>query len=328
MRTKWSTALAFASALMCIALLPSFGVAQSSFPSRTITIVVTVNPGGITDVIARAIARELSGRLKQRVIVENRTGITHAIGASSVLRSPPDGHTLLAVEGAGLVVDLGGHLPYDPTKDFSYISGLVRAHHVLVANPTLPANDVAELVALARQKPGTINHGTSGLGSSGHMNMELLMQMADIRLVPVHYRGAAPALNDVIAGHIQTMFSNLATALVQAQANRVKILGIGNTKRHPQAPDIPTIAERGVANYAADTWFGLFGPQGMSPALVQQLNAEVQEIMLEPSFRSTVIDHAFYEPVVGSSEDFARLVREEVRKWENVAKKIVSSKAK
>lgn len=295
--------------------------AQSDFPARPIRIIVPVAPGGVSDVVARAVGQRLGENLRQKVIIENRTGATHVIGASLVWRSAPDGYTLLVVEGVGLIVDLAGKLPYDPVKDFTAISGLVRVNHALIAHPAFPASSARDLVKLAKNRPGEISYGSFGVGSSGHMNMEMLGVMSGTKLVPVHYRGATPALIDVMGGHIPLMLINLATALQYAQTGKVKILGVGTSARNQKSADVPTIAEGGIPGYVAGSWFGLFGPAGVPKVIADLLNTEVQRIFAEPEFQSKFLGPTLFEPMAGSAEEFAALVKSEAAKWDGVVRK-------
>lgn len=308
---------------MLVAACPAFAQTstQTDFPARPIRIIVPVAPGGVSDVVARAVGQRLGESLRQKVVIENRTGTTHVIGASLVWRSAPDGYTLLVVEGIGLLVDLGGKLPYDPVKDFTPISGLVRVNHALIAHPSLPAANVRDLLELARRRPGQISYGSFGVGSSGHMNMEMLGVMSGTKLVPVHYRGATPALNDVMGGHIPVMMINMATAMQYAQTRKIKILGFGTSARHQKAPDIPTIAEGGVTGFLASSWFGLFGPAGLPKNIAERLNLEVQRIFSEPEFQAKFLASTLFEPMIGTPDEFAALVRGEAAKWDGVVRK-------
>lgn len=295
--------------------------AQTEFPARPIRVIVPVAPGGVSDVIARAVGQRLGENLGHKVVIENRTGAMHGIGASLVWRSAPDGYTLLVVEGVGLIVDFGGKLPYDPVKDFTAISGLVRVNHALIANPSFPAANARELLELAKSKPGQISYGSFGVGSSGHMNMEMLGAMSGTKLVPVHYRGATPALNDVMGGHISLMLINLATAMQYVQTSKIKILGLGTSTRHPKISNVPTIAESGVAGYLAGSWFGLFGPAGLPKVIAERLHKEVQHILTESEFQSKFLAPTLFEPMTDTPDEFAALVKSEAAKWDGIARK-------
>ena len=225
----WTRSVAIVIALL---LAPALAAAQP-YPSRPITIVVPAAPGGVTDLLGRALAKRLTQAFGQQTIVENKPGANNQIAAEFVARAAPDGYTLFIGPETTFVVNpfLYARLPYDPVKDFTPISGLVSIHHALIVNPALPVHSVEELLALARAKPGALNYGTFGVGSSGHLNMEALQAQTGIKLVPVHYKGATPALTDVIAGHIQLMFISVGSAVPQARAGKVRIVAIGAPRR-------------------------------------------------------------------------------------------------
>jgi len=215
-----------------------------SFPTRPITIVVPAAAGGVSDTMARLVAQRFTAAWGQQVIVENRGGANHAIGAAMVGRAAPDGHSMMVAAETVFVINptlYAGKLPYD-VKDFAPVTGLVRINQGLLAHPSLPANNIAELIALAKQKPGEITYGSSGLGAAGHVNVALLESMAGIRLTPVHYRGATPALNDVIAGHVMLTSVALSASVPPYRAGKAKMLAVGSAKRLPQIPEVPTTA--------------------------------------------------------------------------------------
>jgi tripartite-type tricarboxylate transporter receptor subunit TctC len=211
-----------------------------------------------------------------------------------------------------------GKLPYDEDKDFIPISGLVRINQALLADKSLPASNAAELIALAKQKPGQLTYGTAGIGSAPHMNIELFESMAGVKFTPVHYRGAVPALNDVIGGSVNLMSISVSLALPPFRAGQVKILGIGSEKRLPQAPDIPTVAESGLPGYQAVTWFGLFGTAGTPPEIVAKLNAEVMKIFSDPAFRTRFLDTQMFESMAGPPDAFAAFIKAEEAKWSKI----------
>src|SRR4249919_2716944 len=250
-------------ALILLACLSgSVGAAAQSYPTRTITLTVTAAAGGVTDVVARAVGQRLSESWGQQVVIENKGGGAHVLGAASVAKAAPDGHALLLAEAGTFVVNPTlygkGKLPYDEEKDFAPITGIVRINQALLGHTSVPATNVRELIALAKNKPGELTYGTAGVGSAPHMNMVLFESMAGVKLVPVHYRGAAPALTDVIAGHVNLMSVSVSLALPPFRTGQIKIFGVGSGKRMPLAPDIPTVAENGLPGYEATTWFGLF----------------------------------------------------------------------
>lgn len=299
------------------------GVASAgaqSFPERPITIVVPASPGGVTDLLGRALARRFSQVWGQQAIVENRPGANNQIAAEYVAKAVPDGTTLFIGPESTFVVNpfLYAKLPYDAVKDFTPITGLVSIHHALIVNPALPVHTVQELVALAKKKPGELNYGTYGIGSSGHLNMELLQRKAGIKLTPVHYKGATPALTDVIAGHIQLMFISLGTAAPQWKAGKVRMLAIGAPQRLPDLLDIPTIAESGVPGFEAVSWFALYGPAGIPADIVARVNKEVRNLFADAEFKKTFLAPQFFESIAGSPADLAAYRDAEAKKWSQV----------
>ncbi len=206
-------------------------------------------------------------------------------------------------------------LAYDPVNDFVPISGLAAVYQVLAAHPSLPAQNVPELIGLAKSKPGSVNYGTFGLGSSGHLNMELFQAATGTKFTPVHYRGAAPAFADVIAGHIPLMFVSFGSTIQVWKSGQVKLLGIGRKQRLPKFPELPTIAESGVPGFESKSWFALFGPSRTPPEVVARVNAEVKAVFADPEFREKFLEANQMEPIVGSPEQLADLVRVEGLHW-------------
>ena len=310
-------------ALILLAALAGASAAQAqSYPSRTITLTVTAAAGGVTDVVARALGQRLALAWGQQVVIENKGGAAHVVGAQSVAKAAPDGYSLLVAEAGTFTTNPTlygkGKLPYDEEKDFIPITGIVRINQALLGHPSLPANDVRELIELAHKTPGELTYGTAGIGSAPHMNMVLFESMAGVKLVPVHYRGAAPALTDVIAGHVKLMSVSVSLALPPFRTGQIKIFGIGSGKRLPLAPDIPTVAESGLPGYEATTWFGLFATAGTPPAIVTKINAEVAKILADPQFREKFLAPQMFEPMASSPEEFADYIKAQRRKWAKV----------
>jgi tripartite-type tricarboxylate transporter receptor subunit TctC len=308
--------LAVAAALT---LAPAVAAAQS-YPERPITIVVPAAPGGVTDLLGRALAKHFIQAWGREAIVENKPGANNQIAAELVAKAAPDGYTLLVGPEATFVVNpfLYAKLSYAPIKGFSPIGGLVSIHHALIVNPALPVKNVADLLALARQKPGALDYGTFGIGSTGHLNMEMLEREAGIRLVPVHYKGATPALTDVMAGHIQLMFISVGSAVPQAKAGKVRIIAIGAPQRLPGLPDIPTVAESGVPGFEAVSWFGLYGPAGMPPAVVDKINGEVRGLFADAEFNKIFMAPQYFESIAGSPAELSARLASESAKWEKL----------
>jgi tripartite-type tricarboxylate transporter receptor subunit TctC len=310
--------------LRAIAILGSLllGLASAqaqTFPTKPITIVVPAAPGGVSDVMARVLAKQFGDAWGQQVIVENRGGANHVIGAAMVGKATPDGHTLMVGAETIFVINPslhGSKLAYD-VKDFAPVTGLVRINQGLLAHPSLPANNIAELIALAKQKPGQVNYGTSGIGAAGHVNVALLETMANIKLAPVHYRGATPALNDVIAGHIMLTSVSLSSSVPPYKGGHAKMLGVGSLERRPEIPEVPAVAET-VPGYEAITWFGLFTTNGTPPAVIGKINAEVQKVFADPAFRERYITPNLFETMTSSPEQFAEFIQKDSVKWAKV----------
>jgi len=310
-------------ALILLASLAGAAAAQAqSYPTRTITLTVTAAAGGVTDVVARALGQRLAEAWGQQVVIENKGGAAHVVGAQSVAKAAPDGYSLLVAEAGTFTINPtlygNGKLPYDEEKDFIPITGIVRINQALLGHPSLPANDVRELIELAHKTPGELTYGTAGIGSAPHMNVVLFESMANVKLVPVHYRGAAPALTDVIAGHVNLMSVSVSLALPPFRTGQIKIFGIGSAKRLPLAPDIPTVAENGLPGYEATTWFGLFATAGTPTAIVTKINAEVANILADSQFREKFLAPQMFEPMASSPEEFADYIKAQRRKWAKV----------
>ena len=308
--------------ILLLSLAGTAAAHAQSYPTRTITLTVTAAAGGVTDVVARALGERLSQTWGQQVVIENKGGAAHVVGAQSVAKAAPDGYSLLVAEAGTFTINPtlygNGKLPYDEEKDFIPITGIVRINQALLGHPSLPANDVRELIELAHKTPGELTYGTAGIGSAPHMNMVLFESMAGVKLVPVHYRGAAPALTDVIAGHVKLMSVSVSLALPPFRTGQIKIFGIGSGKRLPLAADIPTVAESGLPGYEATTWFGLFATAGTPPAIVTKINAEVAKILADPQFREKFLAPQMFEPMASSPEEFADYIKAQRRKWAKV----------
>jgi tripartite-type tricarboxylate transporter receptor subunit TctC len=291
-----------------------------TFPAKPIHIVVPFAPGGITDVVARALGQRLSEAWKQQVVVENRPTGAGIVGVDSVAKAAPDGHTLLVAADANFVTapHTYSKLPYDAFKDFAPISGLGISPQALIVHPSVPVNTLAELIEHGKRKPGELNYGTFGIGTSGHLNIVLLESMTGARFTPVHYRGATPALTDTIAGHIQMMIVSIGLVAQPWQARQLKVLGFGSSSRIPQYPDVPTLAESGLPGYEAGSWYGLFAPAGTPSAIVEKINAETQRIFTDPTFRDRVLAPSFIYSIASSPDEFTARIRSDSAKWGKV----------
>src|SRR5712672_4807325 len=260
-------------------------IAQS-YPSKPIHIVVPFAPGGITDVIGRALGQRLAEAWGQQVVIENKPGGgTGQVGTEYVARSAPDGYALLVTADATFVTSPHTYskLPYDPINDFVPVTGLGISPQALVVHPSLPVRTLGDLIDYARKKPGELNYGTFGIGSSGHLNIILLEGLTGTKFTPVHYRGAAPALTDLIGGHIQMMIVSIGLVTQTWQTGQLKVLGFGSTTRIAQYPDVPTIAET-LPGFEAASWYGLVAPAGTPRAIVDKLSAGTQRIFADAAF--------------------------------------------
>ena len=311
-----------AAVVLLTSLVGAASAQAQSYPTRTITLTVTAAAGGVTDVVARALGQRLAEAWGQQVVIENKGGAAHVVGAQSVAKATPDGYSLLVAEAGTFTINPTlygkGKLPYDEEQDFLPITGIVRINQALIGHPSLPASNVRELIALTKKKPGELTYGTAGIGSAPHMNMVLFESMVGVKLQPVHYRGAAPALTDVMAGHVNLMSVSVSLALPPSRAGQVKIFGIGSSKRLPAAAEIPTVAESGLPGYEASTWFGLFAPAGTPREIVEKINVEVATILADPQFREKFLAPQMFEPMASTPEAFADYIGAQRRKWAEV----------
>ena len=302
-------------------MLAAIAVAQAqSFPAKPIRVIVPSVAGGGTDITARMIAPKMGELLGQQVVVENRAGAAMIIGSEAVARAAPDGHTLL-MGISTLTINPFVHkkLPYDTLRDFTPISQIVSLPNVLVVHPSLPAKTVKEFVALAKQRPNTIAYGSAGVGSSLHLSMELLTSMTGIRLVHVPYKGSAPAVIDLLAGQIVAMTGTMITVIPYMRSGRMRALGVTSLTRSSVAPDVPTIAEAGVPGYESVQWYGLLAPGGTPREVIVKIHEAASRATQEPAVRKRFLDDGV-EPIAGTPEQFAKVIRDDMAKWEKVVK--------
>jgi tripartite-type tricarboxylate transporter receptor subunit TctC len=300
------------------ALLACTSALAQPFPSRPIHIVVPFPPGGGTDVVARAVAPAMSEALGQPVIIDNRSGAGGNIGTEAVARSAPDGYTLLVASAATAINNtLAKNISWQVAKDFAPVVLLVINQNVLVAHPSVPASSVKELIALAKAKPGQVTYGSYGNGSSAHLIGELFKMMAGVDLLHVPYKGAAPAVNDLLGGQVNLVFADVAAVLQHIKSGRLKALGIGSSQRFAGLPDVPTISEAGVPGFEGGGFLGLVAPAGTPEAAIAALNAAAAKSLATPQVHERLVSLATI-PMGGSPEDFGRHLRTEVDKWARV----------
>ena len=303
------------------ALWLGVAAAQQNYPTKPIRFIVTFPPGGSADLIARALVPVLGDRLRQQVLVENRPGAGGNIGMELVARAAPDGYTMgLGAAGAlAANVSLYPKLPYDPVKDFAPVSNVAFVPFLLIANPSLPVNNLQELVALASAKPGQLMLGYGGNGTAMHLSGELFKLMAKIQLVNVPYKGSGPAAVDTVSGQLPLAMVDVASAIAQVKAGRLKALAVTTARRISAAPDVPTFAEAGLAGYEATGWFGVVMPAGTPPGIVGRMNTELVAALKRQEIRERVIA-AGAEPSPSTPEEFGALIRSEIDKWGQVVK--------
>jgi tripartite-type tricarboxylate transporter receptor subunit TctC len=297
-------------------------VAQDAggYPARPIKIVVGFAPGGATDVVARLFAQKLQALLGQPVVVENKAGAGSNLATEQVARAAPDGYTLLLATIANATnLSIYKNLGYDTLRDFAPIIHLMSAPSVLVVGPAVPASDLKELIALAKRKPGELTFASSGAGGSPHLAGEMLKIRAGIDLVHVPYKGAAPAMADVIGGTVTMGFKTALSAIPQMQAGKVKPIAVAATRRLAQIPDVPTFAELGLPNFEVSSWNGLVAPAKTPAAVVETLNRACQTILAMPDIREKFAAQAA-ETVGGSPEQFTQYIRAEIERWAQVVR--------
>ena len=314
----WSRLAGVAAFAVCF--FPATAQAQA-YPSKPVRMIVPFAAGGILDIVARAVGERLSGPLGQQVVVDNRSGAGGAIGVEIAARAAPDGYTLLTghVGTHAINPNLSPGLGYDPIRDFAPITLAAMFPLGLFVHPSVPAQSVSELIALAKSKPGQINFASVGSGSPTHMAGEMLKAIARVDIVHVPYKSNAAALTDLVGGRVHMFFSNLVTALPHARAGKLRAIAVSTAKRSSQAPDLPTIAESGVPGYEVTNWVGMLAPAATPRAIVLKLNREIVGILDAPDmkerFRTQGVDLAGSTP-----EEFAAFIRSELAKWRKVVK--------
>jgi tripartite-type tricarboxylate transporter receptor subunit TctC len=310
--------LGAASAAPCF--FPSAAQAQP-YPNRPVRLVVPFPPGGINDVLARVTAQKLSESLGQNVVIENRPGAGGTIGSNAVAKAAPDGYSLLfgATSTVAVSPNLYANLPYEPVRDFAAIVQIASVGSILVVNPAVPATSVGALVALARERPGALNFGSAGSGTSQHMGGELLKSIAGVDIVHVPYKGGAPAMTDLLAGQISFMIEPIPTALPHIRSGKVRALAVSTPRRAAAVPELPTIAESGYPGYDLTIWFGLLAPAGTPREVIVRVNGEMVKILASVDMRERLAAQGA-EPVGDAPEAFAAHIRREIARWGDVVK--------
>jgi tripartite-type tricarboxylate transporter receptor subunit TctC len=299
----------------------SFGTAFAAdpYPVRPVRMIVGFAPGGGTDLTARPVAQKLSEVLGQQVIVENRPGAAGNIATEQVARAAPDGYTLLMGTIAALAINpsLYGNLRFDPDTDLAPVIQVVDATNVLALHPSVPASSVKELIALAKER--SLSAGSSGVGATGHLAIELFNLMAGVKLVHVPYKGGGPAMGDLLGGQVQLIFATTASAIPHIKSGRIKGIAVTTAKRSALLPDLPTISEAGLAGFDANNWYGLVVPANTPREIIDRLNAEVTRILAMPDVKTTLFNQGL-DAAPGTPEQFGAYIRSERAKWARVIK--------
>ena len=296
--------------------------AAAQYPAKPIRFVVPYPPGGPLDTVARLLGQKVSESVKQPVVVDNKPGAGGNIGADTVAKSAPDGYTILmgAVATHAINPTLYASIPYDPIRDFVPVTQLASTPNVLIVNPSVPASNVREFIAYAKANPGKLNFGSGSTGSAGHLAGELFKTQAGVDMTHVPYKGAAPAMQDLIGGQVQLMFDNFASANTQVKAGKVKALAVTTARRSALAPDLPTIAESGLAGFDINTWFGVFVPAGTPREVVERLRAEIAKAAGTAELRARFADQGIDLVGSNSSDEFAGFLRKQVEEFAVLAK--------
>lgn len=297
--------------------------ATVDYPVRPIRMVVPFPPGGATDILARVTGKRLTEVWGQNVIIDNRPGAGGTLGAGIVAKSTPDGYTLLMGTNAthAIAPSLFPNLAYDALKDFAPITLVAVVPQVVVVRPSVPANNIKELIALAKAKPGAINFGSAGQGTPGHLGMELMKMMAGADMVHVPYQGGAPAMQAVAGGQVQFMADNMNSALPFIKGGRVRAIAVTTAKRSSALPDMPTIAEQALPGFDSGSWFGMFAPAGTSRAIVDKLHAETVRTLQQPDVKQTLAQQGA-EIGANTPAEYARLIQADIARWAKVIKAV------
>ena len=311
-----------AAFVLLLTFMAAIAAHAGDFPSRTVTIVSPYQAGGTSDLIARVLAQKLAEHWGQSVIVENKPGANGGTGVNAVAGAVPDGHTILAVASSALTLNplFYPKLNYDPVRDLVPITRTGMVANVLVVNPALPANDIKSLIHLAKQKPGTLTYASQGIGSNGHVTGEFFKQRAHVDILHVPYKGSAPAVQDLLAGHVQIMFDNLPSVLPLIRAGDLRALAVTTAERSPELPEVPTISEAALPGFDTSAWFALLAPKGTPVAIVQEIERAAVAVLTDPETRERFRAAGVTVAADGSSELLKHITSETVMWREVIAK--------
>ena len=318
----------FTGAVVWFGFIPAGHAQQASpassgqaYPARTVRIVIPYPPSGGNDIVARAYADELTRRLGQQVVIDNRPGGMTIIGSELVAKAPPDGYTVLVSSHStfAIIPNVNARLPFDVQRDFAPVALLAIQPFALAVHPSLPANNLKQLIALARPQPGVLTYATSGIGTGGHFCGELLKVMSGINLRHIPYKGGGPALTDVVGGHVSMIVTSLSAERPFIQAKRLRLIAVTSAQRTRLAPEAPTMAESGVTGYEMRGWNAMVAPRGTPAAIIARLNAEVVAMIQSPEARER-LDAQGYEPEASSPQQLADLIKSELARYAKLVK--------
>jgi tripartite-type tricarboxylate transporter receptor subunit TctC len=313
----------FAASLLCLAAAGQFAQA-ADYPTRPVKWVVPYPPAGTTDVLARIVAQWLTEKLGQPFVIENKPGAGNNLGTEAVVKAAPDGYTMLLVNPAhGINATLYKELSFNVIRDIAPVAGIVRTPNVMEVTPSFPAKTVAEFIAYCKANPGKINMASSGSGTSVHLSGELFKSMTGCQMLHVPYKGAGPALTDLMGGQVDVIFDNLPSSIGHIKGGKIRALAVTSAERDPSLPDVPTVAET-VPGYEATAWFGIGMPKGTPKDVIEKVNAEVNRALADPKMRPRLAELGG-KPIAGTPEDFGKVIAAETAKWEKV---VISSGAK
>ena len=292
-----------------------------TWPAKSVRMVIPFPPGGTTDILARLAAQKLTEALGQQVVPDNRPGASGNIGTEQVAKSPPDGYTLVTAPGSTLTIhpSLYAKLGFDPLRDFAPVTILAAVPNLLVVHPSLPVRTVKELIALAKARPDQLNYASTGAGQSTHLSMELFKTMAAVKITHVPYKGSAPAVTDLVGGHVSLMFDNMPSALPHAKAGKLRGIAVSTQRRSPVVPEIPTVAESGLPGFEVSVWFGVLAPAATPREVIEHLNRVLVKALQSADVRERLATQGA-EPIANTPEQFTAQMKGDLVKWAKVVK--------
>jgi tripartite-type tricarboxylate transporter receptor subunit TctC len=310
-----------ATIISAVLLFVSSVALAQTYPTKPIRMVIPFPPGGTTDITGRIAAQKLSETLGQQVVPDNRPGAAGNIGAEQVAKSPPDGYTLITLPGSTLTIhpSLYAKLPFDPLRDFAPITILAAVPNALVVHPSLPVRSVKELIALTKARPGELNYASTGAGQSTHLSMELFKTMAGVKITHVPYKGSAPAVTDLIGGHVPMMFDNMPSALPHVKAGKLRGIAVSTLKRSPVAPELPTVAESGLPGFEVSVWFSVLAPANTPKDIVTRLNTVLVKAFHSPDTREKLATQGA-EAIANTPDEFTAVMKRDIAMWAKVVK--------